>query len=248
MQPARIAQRRLEKIELLPARGRRLQGHGHGHDRVLRAKIFQMSLKEAEEDLHRVSRIGNLETVLILGFVRESELESELAGDEIKRAEAAAQLFKEAPQDKKERLGGFDFVLEFDLFLENFRWPIAFEGGELAEGVHAPLVENGEDAGNFSGALVFHARKIARRELCSTEHNPSFVVAAVSAANSGERNPTLKRATRPPLHFFHQPLGRSSRVLVSLGKAELPIQAEALRGSVLSQARAADSVWLSRRL
>ena len=44
----------------------------------------------------------------------------ELARDEIKRAETARELLEKTPQDKQERLGGFDLVLEFELLREKF--------------------------------------------------------------------------------------------------------------------------------
>jgi hypothetical protein len=121
-----------------------------------------------------------LETVLVGSFVRKNKPESQLLSDEIKRAEPSAELLEKALQDKKERLGGFDFVLELELLGESFRRPnesqkpgrfaarffpepdgfrpeeggqlVLGESGELAERVDAPFVENGEEAGNFRGA------------------------------------------------------------------------------------------------
>jgi hypothetical protein len=91
-------------------------------------------------------------------------------------------LLEKALQDKEEGLGGFDFVLELELLGENFRRPnesekpgrfaarffpepdgfwsepsgqlILGKSGELAERVNAPFVEDGDEAGNFCGALI----------------------------------------------------------------------------------------------
>jgi hypothetical protein len=43
--------------------------------------------------------------------------------DQIEGAEAQGELLEETAQNKKERLGRLDFLLEFDFFDENFCWP-----------------------------------------------------------------------------------------------------------------------------
>ncbi len=48
MQPARVAQRRLEEIELLLPRPRRLRGERDCHDRMFGAEILEMRLEEAK--------------------------------------------------------------------------------------------------------------------------------------------------------------------------------------------------------
>ena len=190
MQPARIAQRRFEKMKLLLCRLGGLCFERHRHDRMFRAESFQMRLKEAEQNLHRVGRIGNLKAVLVARLVRpgesvlwriaENQSQPDLLDHEIKRAEAQGDLLEKTPENKKKRRGRLDLVLELDCLCENFRWPnesqkprgsaaclfpepdrdrtepgpklIGREGGELAEGVDAPFVEDGEDVGNLRGA------------------------------------------------------------------------------------------------
>ena len=90
-------------------------------------------------------------------------------------------MLEKTAEDKKERFRRLDLVLEFDLFGENFRWPnesqeprcpavgllpeldrgraearaelIRLESGEVAQGVHAPFVENRDDVRELSGAV-----------------------------------------------------------------------------------------------
>jgi hypothetical protein len=112
VQPARVSQRRLEKIELLPGRPSRLDGEGDGDDRMFGPEIFQMGLEKAEQNVDRVGRVGNLETMFVAGFIGKSEAESKIARDQIVNAEAKRELFEKTPQDKEERLGCFDFVFE----------------------------------------------------------------------------------------------------------------------------------------
>ena len=184
MQPARVAQRRREKIELLTARSSRLEGERDGDDWMFGAKIFQMRLEEAKQNFHGTGRIGNLEMMLVGGFVGESETEGEVAGDEIVDAEPKRELLEETAEDEKERLGGFDFVFELELLFENLWWPnesqktgrcsaglipetggerteagaklVALESGEIAQGVDAPFVKNGEKPGDFGGVIGEH--------------------------------------------------------------------------------------------
>jgi hypothetical protein len=123
-----------------------------------------------------------LETSLINAFVGKGELESQLREEEIKCSEALSKLFEKTVQDKKKRRGSFDFVFEFELLGENFRWPdesektIGFaaglfpktnsrrtepgsefvlrQSGKLAEIMNAPFVENGENAGKLVGLFL----------------------------------------------------------------------------------------------
>ena len=191
MQADRIAQRCLEKMKLLLRCLGGLHFHPNRHDRMFGPEGFQMHLKEAEQNLHRAGWIGNVKTMLVARLVAEGEAQPDFLCDEIERAEAQGELLKKTPQDKKERLGRLDLVLELDFFDENFRWPnesqkpcrpavrlfpeldrnwteprpelIGLERGKLAQGVDAPLVEDGDDARNLRGALracggsTFHA-------------------------------------------------------------------------------------------
>src|SRR5436190_23153864 len=110
-------------MKLLPRRpgNRRLQGNRH--DRIFRAKILEMRLEEAEQNLDRLGRIGNVKAMFVMRLVRKRDAESELLRNEVKRAETQAELLEKAPQHKKKRLGGFDLVIEFEFFAKNFRWP-----------------------------------------------------------------------------------------------------------------------------
>jgi hypothetical protein len=149
---------------------------------------FQMRLEEAEQNLHRAGRIGNLKAMLIARFVAESEAEPDFLRDEVEGAEAQGELLEETTQNKKERLGRLDLVLELDFLRENFRWPnepekpsrssiglfpecdrgrtephaefIGGERGELAQSVDAPPMEEGEDAGNLRGAFRRRGRSM----------------------------------------------------------------------------------------
>ncbi len=131
-----------------------------------------------------------MKLVFVARFIRKRELEGELVGDKIECVEPPAQLLEKSSQDEEERLGRFDFVFEIESLLKKFRWPnesqkagrfslglvpeadgfrpepraelVALEGGEIAEGVDAPLVEEGDDAGNLGGAFVLHAGKLER--------------------------------------------------------------------------------------
>ena len=101
-------------------------------------------------------------------------------------AEPECELLEKTAEDEKERLGGFDFVFEFELLFENLRWPneaqkagrcsaglvpemggegteagpklIAFESGEIAQGMNAPFVENREETGDFGRGVGLHGR------------------------------------------------------------------------------------------
>ena len=133
MQPRRITQRSLEKLELLLAGTCRLGFQRDRHDRMFGPKIFQMGLEKAKEQIDGVGRIGDLEPMLVFRLVPLSEsvlwrigkpqTKSQLLSNEIERAEAPGQLLEKTPQDKKKRLGGFDLVLELDLLEKNFRRP-----------------------------------------------------------------------------------------------------------------------------
>ena len=148
---------------------------------------FEVGLEEAEQNIDRVGRIGNVKAMLVVGLVGKSEAKSELLRDEIERGEMQSELLEKTPQDKKERLGRFDLVIEFDFFAKDFGWPnesekpggpagrlgpepdrgraeahaewIGLEGGEIAEGVDAPFMEDGE---KWENSL---ARSAARRRV-----------------------------------------------------------------------------------
>jgi hypothetical protein len=90
-------------------------------------------------------------------------------------------LFEETAEDKEERFGGFDFILEFDFFAENFSWPnesekpgglagrllpqpereraeagsqfIRLERRQIAKGVDAPFVQDNEKRGELFSLL-----------------------------------------------------------------------------------------------
>ncbi len=90
-------------------------------------------------------------------------------------------MFQKSAQDKKKRLGRFDLVLEFDFLAENLRWPneseqpgspaarlfpepdrgraearaewVGLESGEIAQGVDAPFVQDGENVSELFGAF-----------------------------------------------------------------------------------------------
>ena len=119
-----------KKLKLLPPRPGRLRFQRHGHNWMVGAEIFQMGLEEAEQQLNRVGRIGNLKAMLVARFIRlresvlwrigESEAKDQLLGDKVKRAESPGELFEKSLQDEEERLGRFDFVLEIDLLRKDF--------------------------------------------------------------------------------------------------------------------------------
>ena len=123
MEPARIAQGHLEQIELLTRRPIRLHCECDFYDRLFRAEIFEMVLEEAEQNFQGMSGLGNLEMVLVGGLVGKSKPQRQIASDEILKAKPEHELLEETPEDKEERLGGFDFVFEFKLLLENIRRP-----------------------------------------------------------------------------------------------------------------------------
>lgn len=173
MQPGRIAQRRLEKLKLLFFRPGWLRLQRDRHDRMLGAKIFQVRLEEAKEQFNGVSRLRNLEPMLVLRFIGKCEAKSEFLRDKIQGVEPTGEMFKKTSQDEEKWLDGFDLVLELDLLGENFLWPnesqqpgrsaiglfpkpesdrsepgselIRRESRELAEGVDSPFVENREE-------------------------------------------------------------------------------------------------------
>ena len=110
-------------MKLLLASTRRLGFQRDCHDRMFGPKIFQMGLEKAKEQIDGVGWIGDLEPMFVFRLVGKPQTKSQLLSNEIERAEAPGQLLEETPQDKKERLGGFDFVLELDLLEKNFRRP-----------------------------------------------------------------------------------------------------------------------------
>jgi len=186
VQPARIAQRRLEKMKLLFGGPDRSRFEPDRHDRMFGPESFQMRLEEAEQNFDRAGRIGNLKAMFVARFVAEGKAEPDLPSDEIEGAEAQSKLIEEMMEDEKERLGRLDLVFELDFLGENFRWPneskepgrssiglfpecdcgrteprpefIRGERGELAESVDSPAMEKGEDARNFRGALCHGVR------------------------------------------------------------------------------------------
>ena len=164
-------------MKLLLGGTRRLGFQRDRHDRMFGAKIFQMGLEKAKEQIDGGGRIGDLEPMLVFRLVGKPQTKSQLLSNEIECAEAPGQLLEKTPQDKKKRLGSFDFVLELDLLEKNFRRPhksqetgrfparlfpkpgrfrpepggklILTQSGKCAEGVHPPFVENGEEPRNF---------------------------------------------------------------------------------------------------
>lgn len=201
MQSGRIAQRGLKKMKLLPGWPGGLRFESYCHDRMFRPERFQVRLKQAEQNVHRTGRIGNVKAMLVARLVRpgesvspvgrirpmadlwrigESQPQPDLPRDEIARAEAEGELLEKTSEDKKERFDRLDLVLELHFLREDLRWPnesqeprcppvrllpklnrdrteprpklIWLERGELAQGVHAPFVEDGDAVGNFRGA------------------------------------------------------------------------------------------------
>src|SRR5262249_52795187 len=109
-----------------------------GHDRMLRSKIFQVRVEHPEEkiDIHRwlrdfenalvsASRTGTGWFTRQGGFafarIRKCDREREFAGDEINAAQPEHELLEKSPQNEKQRLGGFDLVIELKTFVERFR-------------------------------------------------------------------------------------------------------------------------------
>ena len=72
VQLGRIAQRRLEKLELLPGRPGGLRFQFHPHDRMFRPEGFQMRLEQTEQDFDRAGRIGDVKAVLVVRLVAKS--------------------------------------------------------------------------------------------------------------------------------------------------------------------------------
>jgi hypothetical protein len=128
-----------------------------------------------------VSWVRNVKAMLVIRLVGQPEPESHRLRNEIKRLEPSCQLFEETAEDKEERFGGFDFILEFDFFAENFSWPnesekpgglagrllpkperkgaeagsqlIRRERGQIAKGVDTPFVQDNEKPGELFSLL-----------------------------------------------------------------------------------------------
>ena len=148
---------------------------------MIRAKCFEMGLEKPEQNLNRVGRVRNVKAMLVIRLVGQPEPESHRLRNEIKRLEPSCQLFEETAEDKEERFGGFDFIIEFDFFAENFPWPnesekpgglagrllpkperkgaeagsqlIRRERGQIAKGVDTPFVQDNEKPGELFSLL-----------------------------------------------------------------------------------------------
>ena len=72
MQPGRIAQRRLEKMKLLPGWSGGLRFESHCHNRMFRPEGLKMRLEQTKQNFYRAGRIRDVKGVLVARLVAES--------------------------------------------------------------------------------------------------------------------------------------------------------------------------------
>ena len=84
-------------------------------------------MQHPKEKIDIVRWLRNFETAFVLLFVRESNSQGQFFSDEVNRAQPQGELLQKATQYKEERLGGFDFIFEFEAFLKRLRRPDELE-------------------------------------------------------------------------------------------------------------------------
>src|SRR5205085_12030079 len=123
----------------------RFRGQRDRHDRMFRFKILQVRLEHPEEKIDLVgrlrdfentnmcflartgsssrspSRTGTSQSRLVFVRTRKGDAQGQLAGDQINAAQSNGELFEKAPENEKQRLGGFDLMIELKTFIERFR-------------------------------------------------------------------------------------------------------------------------------
>jgi hypothetical protein len=137
----RISKRGFEQSKLLRRRPTRFRTEGDGNDRMFGFEILQVRLEHPEEKIDVVGRLRDFEDTNVCcasrtgtsqsRFVylqsRKCNGEGQLARDEINAAKAERELLEESSENKKQRLGRLDLVIELVIFDKNFRRLNEFE-------------------------------------------------------------------------------------------------------------------------
>src|SRR5437764_405846 len=96
---------------------------------MFRFKIFQVRLEHPKEKIDIVGRLRDFENALVSAsrtgiclIIRKTDPERQFLRDQIDAAQPKGKLFQKPPEDEKQRLRGFDLVIELKTFLKSFRW------------------------------------------------------------------------------------------------------------------------------
>src|SRR5262249_37347119 len=114
--------------KLLRDRPDRLCAQGDRNNGMIGSKILQVRVEHPEEKIDIVSRLRDFENVLVSAsrtgiglFARKCDRERQFACDQINAAPPERELLEKPTQNEKQRLGGFDLVIELKTFIERFR-------------------------------------------------------------------------------------------------------------------------------
>src|SRR5437764_15243867 len=86
-----------------------------------------MRMKHSEKKFDIIGRLRNFENPLVCLLISKRDLQRQFFCDEIDGTQTHCELLQKTPEHKKERLGCFDFVLEFKAFLKRLRRLVEFK-------------------------------------------------------------------------------------------------------------------------
>src|SRR5438067_5200620 len=172
------------------------------NDWIFRFKIFQMCMQHPKEKIDIVGRLRNFENALVNLFIHECDAQGQFFCNEINSAQSDGELLQKSTQHEENRLGGFNFVFEFEALFKRLRRPDQFEHSirlpicpfphldyfwsksraqllpvqdrKLPKCVNAPLMEDAQNLADL--ALTVSCREGIRRirALHALKLNPMF--------------------------------------------------------------------------
>src|SRR5437660_2377228 len=88
---------------------------------MFRFKILQVRLEHPEEKIDIVGRLRDFENALVSLLIRKTDPQGQFFRDEIDAAQPKGKLLQKPAEHEKQRLGGFDLMIELKTFVERFR-------------------------------------------------------------------------------------------------------------------------------
>src|SRR4029434_4601843 len=86
-----------------------------------------MRVQHPEEKIDIVARLRNFENPLVNLFIPERDAQGPFFCDEINSAQSGGELLQKPAKHEEKRLGGFNFVFEFEALLKRLRRPDQFK-------------------------------------------------------------------------------------------------------------------------
>src|ERR1700736_5337443 len=86
-----------------------------------------MRLEHPEEKIDIVGRLRDFENPFVRLFVRKTDPQRQLFRDQINAAQPKGELLQKSSKHEQQRLRGLDLVIEFETFVERFRWLNKFQ-------------------------------------------------------------------------------------------------------------------------